>query len=219
MKTRVLLVDDNVEFCNNVSEYLSIRGNYECTIVTSPRNVIQELKSRKYDIITLDIEMGEYFGVDMLPSIKEIYSGPIILISCLYDADTKISGLRNGADDYLVKPILMEELYIRIEKLINRINTKSYIKLGRYVFDEAKQVVYMKEKRLDLNVNHYKMLLYMVQNPGELLTREKISMIGWNNSIFESRIVDTAISKIRKETKDYHIITIRGQGYMYEKEE
>lgn len=215
--SKILIIDDNQMFCNNLSKYLSIKAKYICDIANNAIEAIEKIKTYKYDLITLDIELDDVNGIDLLQQIKKNYTGPVIFISCLNDIDTKLNGLKKGGDDYLTKPIEMEELYIRAQKLINRVNANRFIKLGDYVIDEENRVAYHKDKKLILNEQGFGVLALLLKNPGKVYSREALFALIWNSDYsYSSRVIDVAIVNVRKETGDKRIKTVYGVGYTYE---
>lgn len=214
--TNILIVDDNVDFCENVKEYMEYSMQCNIDIANSGKELIDKVQAQNYDIITLDIQMPGENGIDLLPVVKKYYSGPIIMISCLTDANHKIDGLRNGADDYLTKPVVMEELRIRMEKLVKLINNDRLLEIGECCIDELNKIVYINDRKLNLNSAAYETFVLIVKNQGKVISREKLCNVVWEMDLMDSRVVDNAIAKIRKEAPEMDIKTIRGIGYIYE---
>lgn len=212
---RILVVDDDLEFCESVAKYLSLKGGYECDIATDHIQLVSKIKTSRYDLITLDVQLANENGIQLLPQIKKRFSGPIILISCLGDKDNKISGLRSGAIDYMVKPIVLEELYIKGKRLIENEQLKIMTRIDNYVIDEVNNIAYLDEKKLKLAEHSFLLLTFLLKNKGVVISRDRLAKVIWNYEQCESRIVDVTVSKVRQATGDNRIKTIRGCGYVY----
>lgn len=212
---KVLIIDDNEEFCTLLSEYLNLKSNYNCDIALNKEEVIEAVETTRYDIITLDIELDKDNGIDLIPLIKAHHFGPMILISCISDLNTKITGLRNGVDDYLVKPISMEELELRANNLVNTYSKTSYFYMDEYCVDELNKIAYKDNIELSMNETTLKVFSFLIKNKDTPLTREQIFEAVWGNDLLDSRAVDNAVAKIRKQTEDERFRTVRGVGYQY----
>lgn len=212
---KILIIDDNKEFCELLSEYLKLKAGYDCDIALNKEEVAKCVESTRYDLITLDIELEEDNGIELIPMIKSHHLGPMILISCISDLNTKISGLRNGVDDYLVKPIAMEELLLRANNLVNRYSMTNYFYMDEYCIDEVNKIVYKNDSELKMNETTTMVLTLLLRNKGKALTREQIFEAVWGIDLLDSRAVDNAVAKIRKQTDDNRFRTVRGVGYQY----
>lgn len=213
---RVLVVDDDLEFCESVSRYFKIKGDFECDIAVSHSQMFEKIKTTQYDLMTLDVQLAEENGIHLLPIVKNQFTGPIILISCLGDKSNRIEGLRSGATDYMVKPIVLEELFIKSKRLIDNFAEQVVTKVDDYVIDEVKNIAYLEGKKLKLSNHQLLLLTFLLKNKGRVISRERLTEVVWNYEHCESRVVDVAVSKLRRATNDSRIKTVRGRGYIYE---
>lgn len=213
---KALIIDDNQEFCTLISKYLSIKHQFEVDIATDQKEALTKLKYQKYDVITLDVELGNVNGIDLLPKIRSIYAGALIIISCHNQAENRISGLRDGADDYMVKPILFEELYLRISKLIPKVSNSRRLEVDDYSLDINNLILYYKGNKLSVSAKDFRVLELLLKNKGKTMSRETIYSLVWGSELYESRIIDMTVARLRKVTNCNRIKTVRGKGYIYE---
>ncbi len=212
----VLAIDDDAKANSVLKEYAKLTR--ECTIdcATSIHEAIKKIKTKRYDLITLDIELKGENGLEELSQIKSVYGGPIIFVSCLSDRITVANSFNSGADDYISKPYDFEELFLRIERSIQRHGKYRQIIIDEYRIDELKETVYYKDKLLELNALSQKILILLLKNANSILPRKYIFDEVWGSDYtYSSRVVDTHISSIRKATCDYRFKSVRGCGYTY----
>lgn len=210
------MIDDEQVFCENVCEYLTLRGFEKCEYALNVEEAIKLLQYDAYDLITLDVDLGSDSGVEKISSITKIYSGPIIFLSCVSDLETKLTALRNGGTDYLIKPIELEELYLRSTIMIDNFRKKKEKQYGDYSINVQPKSVEINGRNLKLTAIGIKLLLFFLKNPNVIHTREYIYDQVWGGEYFySSRVVDTAVAHVRRETLDGNIKTVRGKGYMY----
>lgn len=217
LKCKILVVDDNQVFCQSVTKYLTLKEHAECEYALSKDEALDKIKAKNFDLITLDIEMGPDNGIELLAIIREYYQGPIIFLSCISDIKVRVKSLKQGGDDYLMKPFAMEELVVRAEKLIQRYEPTHIERYGDYVLDILNKKAKYKDMELELYENAFNVLRLLLNNENKVLSREYIYSQIWNSSYkYSSRVIDIAIVQIRQQTVDSHIKSVRGVGYVYE---
>lgn len=219
MINNILIIDDNVEYCQNICAYIKKSTSNNCEYRLDGIGGIEAVRKKVYDLIVIDYQLENELGINVLKDIRKIYSGPIIFLTCVSDLETKLDVLSNGADDYLIKPVSLKELNLRIENLIARISGDRFLKIDDYLFDTHLKTVCYKNEPIEINCKAYSVLLTLLKNKNVAMDRETIFNSIWNSDYkFSSRVIDTAVFKIRKMTGDERIKNIWGVGYMYEDE-
>lgn len=214
---KLLVIDDNENICEMIKEYGEYKYNYKIQCSYSFENALEKLKLEKYDIITLDIDLKTHNGLEEMEHVQEEHEGPIILVTAFDNIEAKIKSFEKGADDYVVKPINLEEIFLRINRCLFRELSKTKIEIGNYVIQKQPFILEKKDGRINLTSIQEKILYLLLSNPNVIFTREAIYKEVWKNTyMLDTRSIDVHISKIRKETLDLNIITVRGKGYMYE---
>ncbi len=217
-KKHILIVDDDDRIRNLLKDYLS-ENNY---IVSSAENADQakeKLKYIKFDIIILDVMMPGQDGYDLTKEIKIEIKVPIILLTAKGEVENRIKGLELGADDYIGKPFEPKELLLRIKNIINKnnkIDTRSFHKVGAAKIDLNKMIISLNNKFKKINNSEKKVLIEMLSNPGTTYSREEIGKI---SGISQERSIDVMITRLRQKLETdpknpKYLQTIRGSGYV-----
>ncbi len=215
--TKVLVVDDNREICSLIKKFGERSFNYSITVAHTINEAIDELKKNSYQIITLDIEFEDESGLERIVDIKRYFGGPIIFLSCIDTIESIVEGLKKGADDYITKPFDLDELFLRINRSLVRAGSYRILEVENYKIDEIKNIVTQNDIQLDLSDIATRILIMLLKNKDTVLTREKIFKAIWETDYtYSTRVIDTHISHIRKETEDGRIRSIRGKGYCFE---
>lgn len=190
-----------------IHDTLTANG-YECTLYTAGRDLIGKLpKSKPYDLILLDWEVPDISGLDVLHWIRANsgYSVPVMFITSRTAETDLVTGLRAGADDYMVKPIRPAELLARVGALLRRSNV-SYVNeqmpfdCGAYHIDPTAGTISLHDDPIELAPKEYDLALLFFRNPGRLFSRDVLSSSVWNRDIpATSRTLDTHLSNIRRK--------------------
>lgn len=215
MNKKILVVDDDRMICNVITEY-GTRLGYNVTSITDSLNCLQLLREENFDLIILDVAMPNLNGFELYSKIKGQHSTPVLFLSAKAHPSDRITGLKLGAEDYVVKPFSLEELYIKINKIITR-STNFELVIDDFEFNLLEMVVKYKQQQLKLTKKEYKLLMYLVKNKGKIVSRDEIMREVWNLDYFlDTSIVNSHIKTLRKQFDQNIIKTVRGQGYMYE---
>ncbi len=215
---KILLVEDNQEICEAISLYAELK-NYQLDYVNDGNSALEAVNSNGYSFLILDVGLPDIDGFELLKQINQSnITLPVLFLTARIHKDDRITGLKLGADDYLTKPFNMEELFLRIENINRRFYTRiQYIDEYKFITDE--KIVYFNGRKLHLSNYAYKLLYLLVSNKNQTVTREEILKQVWGIDFsMETRTVDMHIKMIRDEIMNNSIKTIRGKGYMYEKE-
>jgi two-component system alkaline phosphatase synthesis response regulator PhoP len=228
-KGNILLVDDE----ENLHETLKLNLEMEGYEVTSAFNGTQALKAiagEYFDLVVLDVMMPEVDGITVAETMRvNNLDTPILMLSARNTSADKVLGLRKGADDYLTKPFNLEELLLRVEKLVTK-NQKIQVKEsigdtysfgGNTVDFKAQNATTFDGKLMELSKKETMLLKLLVENKGEVVTREKILQVVWGYNVFPTtRTIDNFILSFRKNFEQdsrspKYFQSIRSVGYKF----
>ncbi|PLX69078.1 MAG: DNA-binding response regulator [Denitrovibrio sp.] len=217
----ILLIDDDIELCELLAEYLATEG-YEIRAIHNGAEGADTVLAEDFDLIILDVMLPGMGGFDVLKTIRTHKKTPILMLTAKGDDIDKILGLEMGADDYMPKPYNPRELLARIKAILRRTKTKQdssskpeKITIGNFQLDLGQLTVQYKGNTIPLTVVEFNILELMVENIGKVVTREDIALkvLGRELSPFD-RSIDVHVSNIRKKSGNTDIIkSIRGSGY------
>lgn len=225
---RILVVDDEQDLCEILQYNLETEG-YEVHTANSAEEALR-LPLENYDLILLDVMMGQMSGFQMALKMKEnpiTSQVPIIFITALEGEDSLVRGLNIGADDYMVKPLSLREVKARIKAVLrrsmkNEIQEKTasdcYSFQGLCINREAKSAS-IDGQPLQLTKLEYEMLSLLLSNMGKAFSREEMLEHCWpKDAIVLDRTVDVNINRLRKKIGPYgkYIKTRVGFGYTFE---
>lgn len=211
----ILVVDDTLSIGMVISEYAKEFG-ISITYIQDSREAMESIRTCKYDLIILDIAMAYIDGLKLFELIRKEYDTPIIFLTAKGQEQDRITGLQLGADDYIVKPFSVIELFIRAETILKRI-TSTTLKVGAVTIDiESRNITY-NDKIIKLTPKAYDLFLYLIRNKGKVCTREEImeNVIG-SKYYLDDRVIDAHIKEIRQKIDTDIVMTKRGRGYIYD---
>ena len=227
-RPRVLVVDDEPVVLEVVERYL-VREGYEVTTATDGQEALDQLESHKFDLAILDVMMPKLDGFTVCARVREFSSMPIIMVTARGQDQDKIRGLDLGADDYLTKPFSVEELLARVRSVLRRSqftasqesqNSRPIITLGDLTIDFAQHRVTMKNQELDLTPIEYRLLAYLAQNAGRVVTQDLLLEHVWGEEyVGESHLLQVNVNRLRRKLEDdparpRYLLTKMGVGYM-----
>ena len=219
MKINILIVEDEKEIREGVSEYLAEVG-YSVISAEDGMQAIELFKNNKIDLVILDIMLPKANGFVVLNKIRQESNVPVIMLTAMSDDYTQIMSFDEKADDYITKPFSIIVLHKRIEALLRRGVKVSENKKWCYGDIEIDFEGYSAKKNgnnIDLKPKEIKLLELLLKYSGKVLTRTQILDNIWN--IEESpndRVIDVYIKNIRKKLELDCIITVKGIGYKFE---
>ena len=221
MKINILIVDDEKEIREGVSEYLSEVG-YNVISAEDGMQAIELFKNSKIDLVILDIMLPKANGFVVLNKIRQESNVPVIMLTAMSDDYTQIMSFDEKADDYITKPFSIIVLHKRIEALLRRGVKVSENKKWFYGDIEIDFEGYSARKNgenIDLKPKEIKLIELLLKYEGKVLTRAQILDNLWN--IEESpndRVIDVYIKNIRKKLLLDCIVTVKGIGYKFEEQ-
>ena len=227
MKKRILLVEDEKHLAETIKLNLEIE-EYHPILVGDGSSAISTFKEQRFDLVILDIMIPNIDGIAVCENIRLHDSEvPIMFLSAKSSAEDRILGLKKGGDDYVTKPFNIEELMLRINKLITRNDEKSKGEsVTEYTFgnnsanfDSYEAVG--REGKFSLTKKEALLLKLLIENKDEVVSREKILQTVWGYSVYPStRTIDNFILAFRKYFEDdpknpKFFLSRRGVGYKY----
>lgn len=219
MKGKILIVDDEKKLANIMSLYLKKEG-YEVTCAYNGDDGESLIENNPFDLIILDIMMPKKDGWSLLRKIKSSSNIPVILTTARGDEEDRIFGLELGADDYMVKPISMRELVLRVNL---RINTKkpaaSSLNFGSISILENERTVIEDSKTITLTPKEFDLLIFLCKNINQVFKRDQLLDKVWGyDFIGDTRTIDTHVKSLRSKLIfcENHLKTVWGVGYKIE---
>src|SRR5438445_1477971 len=222
---RILVIDDDVELCSLVSEYLRPEG-FQVEAVYDGKTGLTRALSGDHLLVVLDVMLPGLNGFDVLRKIRDSSRTPVLLLTARGEDVDRIVGLEIGADDYLPKPFNPRELVARIRAILRRSRkggdpeVPEIIKVGDVELDPATRNVRNKGKPVELTSVEFGLLQVLLREAGRVVSREALvdEVLGRKFSPFD-RSIDMHVSKVRKKLGDSdteeHIKTVRGAGYIF----
>jgi two-component system, OmpR family, response regulator CpxR len=227
---RILIIDDDVELCGLVGEYLGTEG-FRAQSVHDGESGLQDALSGDFLLIVLDVMLPGMSGFDVLRRIRAASRIPVLLLTARGEDVDRIVGLEIGADDYLPKPFNPRELVARIRAILRRTGTDAkaisapppapdVIHVGDIELDPATRTVRRAGHPVELTSVEFNLLEVPLREAGRVVTRERLvsAVLSRKFSPFD-RSIDMHVSKVRKKLGDSegepeHIKTVRGVGYI-----
>ena len=216
---KILVVEDDKNLRKLMTTYLK-RNGYETYEATNGVEALEIMDVNYVDLIISDIMMKEMDGYELTKSLRDAnYTIPILLVTAKSTIADKKEGFLLGADDYMVKPINMEELLLRVKVLLKRANAANEKKLiiGNLILDYNQMSVIYKGRNYQLAQKEFQLLYKLLSTPDTIFTRQELIEEIWGlESESDFRTVDVHIKRIREkleDVKEFEIITIRGIGY------
>ncbi len=222
---RVLLVDDDRELCQMLSEYLDAE-HFEVKSVHDGAEALAELHAREFEIVILDVMLPSVGGLDVMRKLGASYSTPILMLTARGDDVDRIVGLELGADDYLSKPFNPRELVARIRAILRRASSRTArggvpdeLKVGPISLNSATRQVRVAEKPVALTGAEFRVLELLMRSAGQVISRDSMTeqALGRKLAAYD-RSIDTHISNLRRKLeleagKNPEIKNVRGSGY------
>jgi two-component system alkaline phosphatase synthesis response regulator PhoP len=228
-KASLLLVEDEESLRETIKLNLELEG-YEVKALDNGVSVLKAVKDEYFDLIILDIMLPEMDGITVCENIRmQNNQVPILFLSARNSSMDRIEGLKKGGDDYLTKPFNLEELLLRIEKLIvknrklqGRNSAPEIYKFGRCEIDFSAQSGKDKEgKRIELSKKELSLLKLLIEHKNEVVSREHILQVVWGYNVYPTtRTIDNFILNFRKyfekdSRNPRHFHSVRGVGYKF----
>ena len=224
---RILVVDDEADLCEILQFNLEAEG-YRTDVAYSAEEALT-LDIASYDLLLLDVMMGEMSGFEMARRVKDnplTKQTPIIFLTARDTENDTVEGLNLGADDYISKPFSLREVLARVKAVLRRTaqeaeaqDEEGVIRFQGLVLDDNRKEVWVDGEHVALTRIEYSLLLMMLENKGKILSRQQLINHVWPHDVIVlDRTVDVNITRLRRKVKAYaeHIVTRLGFGYGFE---
>lgn len=225
MKTSILIVEDEPKIARFMELELRHEG-YDAVVAEDGRKGLAEAERGKYDLVLLDLMIPGLNGMEVCRRIRQFSDVPIIMVTAKDDTMDKVTGLDNGADDYVTKPFAIEELLARIRSVLKRKGhgkagaglDSGTVSSGSLSLNHEEHKVMFDREEIELTKREFDLLEYLLLNKNMVLTREQILDKVWGYDYYgDTNIVDVYIrylrSKIDEPFNQKFIATVRGVGY------
>jgi len=221
MPQSILLIEDEEALARFVELELTHEG-YSVEKVYDGREGLQTAVAGSYDLILLDIMLPSLNGLEVLRRLRREKQTPVILLTARDAVMDKVTGLDMGADDYITKPFAIEELLARIRVLLRKQDKTpegDLKRMGDIALDPLRHVVTVRGQEVVLTGREFKLLEYMMENAGIVLSRETLLANVWGYDYMgETNVVDVYIRYLRQKIDETYQIktlhTVRGVGYV-----
>lgn len=216
---QILVVEDDKELNKTVCSFL-IQSGYEATGCLNATDAYDALEESMFDLIVSDIMMPGIDGYEFASSVRELNEDiPILFMTARDDIASKQRGFRIGVDDYMVKPIDLDELFLRIGALLRRakIAANRKLEIGSFVMDADEHTAYLGEEEIPMTNREFSILYKLLSYPKKTFTRTQLMDEFWDaDTQTTPRAVDVYMTKLRgklSDCDDFEIVTVHGLGY------
>jgi len=221
---KVVIVEDDTEISRLTILLLESEG-YECIAVLDGNEAVAVIRNMSPDIVILDIMLPGLSGIDICAQIREFYQGAVLMLTGCDDDISELASFKQGADDYVTKPIKPHLLLARIQALLKRtshteIKKSAVLRFGNLQVDCRNRKVLVAGQFVSLTSAEFDILEVLAKQPGEIISREQCctQLRGFEYDGMD-RSIDMRISSLRKKFaafpgQEQRIMTVRGRGYM-----
>jgi two-component system OmpR family response regulator len=215
---RILIVEDEPDLLRSLAQALREEG-YAVDTANNGEDGIFNAEGCDYDAIMLDVMLPKMDGWEMLKRLRKTKKTPVLMLTARDQSRDRVRGLDTGADDYVVKPFDLSELFARLRAIIRRSanKTTNVIEIGDVKIDTAARNVSLREKPVELTAREYALVEFIALHRGEVVTRTQLyeHLFDENESSL-SNLLDVHVSNVRKKLGAEFITTRRGHGYCIE---
>lgn len=216
---KILVVEDDKDLNRTVCSFLNHNG-YEAIGCLGVEEAYDEMYTNVFDLVVSDIMMPGIDGFEFAKNIRELNDDiPILFMTARDDIASKQRGFKIGVDDYMVKPIDLDELFLRIGALLRRAKIASSRKLevGNFVMDADEHTAYLNEEEIIMTNREFSILYKLLSYPKKTFTRTQLMDEFWDaDTETAPRAVDVYMTKLRSKLSkcnDFEIVTVHGLGY------
>ena len=217
---RILIVEDSEGIASNLFDYLEAKGN-EVEWVQDGYAALGICEAQEFDVIVLDLLLPRLSGFEVCRILRRErqMDVPILMLTALDSVNDKVTGFGVGADDYLVKPFSLEELWARLQALVNRrigAVAPRELRVGPIRYDPQAQTVLVQDQEVILQPKCLQILIAMLRQPQKTFSRAEIERIVWGNDEMRSEAVRAHMSTLRRALTNQGspvIQTLHGLGY------
>ncbi|HLE10799.1 MAG: hypothetical protein A2504_11640 [Bdellovibrionales bacterium RIFOXYD12_FULL_39_22] len=217
----VTIVDDQPDILDLYEQMLG--QHFRVTCICEPQKVSPFLKNNQTDLLILDVNMPVMDGFEVYRVVRvDFPTLPIIFLTGMNSTEIAVKGLSMGADDFIIKPVSIEELIARVKNKIIKskvayANQETLIKLDNFELNCNKQQVILDGREVSLTPIEFKIIHLFVSNRDKIFSRDFISDYIWNDTKVQMQNIDTHLSNVRKKLSPFseRIKTIKSRGYVF----
>nr|HET6904775.1 response regulator transcription factor [Ktedonobacteraceae bacterium] len=226
-KTTILTADDDPQLLRLVARNLQLEG-YEVLTASDGKQALEQIEATLPDLVLLDVMMPKMDGFTVCQRVREFSTVPVIMVTARGQDQDKVRGLDMGADDYLTKPFSVDELLARVRAVLRRTNytsnennaARGAITIGDLHIDFTQHLVTMAGIEIILTPTEYRILSYLAQNVGRVVTQDLLLEHVWGSEyVGESHMLQVNVNRLRRKlevdpTHPRYILTKVGIGYL-----
>lgn len=216
---KILVVEDDTDLNKTVCSFLTHNG-YETIGCLNATDAYDALAENIFDLIVSDIMMPDIDGFEFASNVRELNEDiPILFMTARDDIASKQRGFRIGVDDYMVKPIILDELFLRIGALLRRakIAANRKLEIGSFVMDADEHTAYLEDEEIPMTNREFSILYKLLSYPKKTFTRTQLMDEFWDaDTETAPRAVDVYMTKLRQKLskcEDFELVTVHGLGY------
>ncbi|MBR3062661.1 MAG: response regulator transcription factor [Exiguobacterium sp.] len=222
----ILVVEDDSKIARLLELELKHAG-YAVMVATDGRTGLERALADDVDLVLLDVMLPQMSGLEVVRRLKEERPLlPVLMVTARGDRYDKVSGLDLGADDYITKPFEIEEVlariraFLRMLKLVRQDHSEQVLTYETLTVDVNRHEVYCDGKKVELTRREFDLLLFFLENPERVLTRDQLVEHVWGFDYYgDTNVVDVYVRYVRKKLTGSWIQTVRGVGYMLKRGE
>jgi two-component system OmpR family response regulator len=215
---RILIVEDEPDLLASLAQASREEG-YAVDTADNGADGLFNAQSYDYDAIVLDVMLPKMDGWEVLTRLRQTKKTSVLMLTARDQTRDRVRGLDIGADDYVVKPFDLEEIFARLRALIRRSTnqTTNIMQIGEVKIDTAARIVSLGNQPVELTAREYSLVEFMALHRGEVVTRTRLyeHLFDENDSTL-SNLLDVHVSNVRKKLGAEFIVTRRGHGYCIE---
>lgn len=213
---QVLLIEDDASLAEGLKRSLSREG-FIVNHLTEGKQAVSAVATAPPDMLVLDLGLPDMDGQQTLRAIRKLNAElPILILTARASLEDKVTGLDNGADDYLAKPFEIDELLARLRVFERRLSSFKHadLTIGDVTMDSKAQTVRVSGHEIELSRREFMLLKMLMENAGRVQTRDSLEgkLYSWGEEI-ASNAIEVHIHHLRKKLPDNFIKTVRGVGY------
>ncbi len=224
--TKLLVIDDDINTCELIKVYFQNEG-YEVNTASDGVNGLNLFKHYEPDVVLLDLMLPKKDGNDVIKEIRAISNKPIVVISAKGGVFDKVLALELGADDYVIKPFDMKELFARVKAILRRCNSserntdKDTLRFDNLEISLSNHELKIKGESIDIPNKEFMLLHFLAKNYNRVFSRDQLLNKVWSfDYLGDSRTVDVHIKRLREKLSNvstkWELRTIWGVGYKFE---
>lgn len=228
-KQHILTADDDLQLLRLVSRSLELEDFHVLT-ASNGEEALSIIELQALDLVLLDVMMPKMDGFTVCQKVREFSSVPIIIITARGQDNDKVKGLNLGADDYLTKPFNIDELVARVRAVLRRAQftpqeqtyaTQTVTTIGSLTIDYSQRLVTVDGKEIVLTPTEYRVLAYLIQNAGRIVTQDLLLEYVWGQEyVGESHMLQVNVNRLRRKIEPdpahpHYILTKVGIGYQF----